>query len=336
MSRSESNPSFPQETFEEIIGFLFLEIAALAACSLVCRSWTIPSRRHMFNKVVLKNKKRTEEFLDLAKNPNATFLGAISSFSLHESAQPTVTLTFLQSRLVNGPRQILSLSLSGDSVLEDIASWKDIANITEGISCLTLAGFTTGSFEDFLQLISSFPSLQALDIRPGINFSFVPQRDSSQTYRCHISASLCRLSIRLGEEENRIFTDWIMASPKPLSLSHLDTEWGLISSLSALIHKYSPVLHLSNTQFWKSLLPSSVETLVNLDVKAVVFRIEQYNGSGDPGFIETVISRMPTLQSVSIHIWLHMHSPSEWATRSSGKNHQAMVYYKLSVVLVVW
>lgn len=46
--RTMHSPSLPPDIFEEVIRHLRFEHLSLSACSLVCRTWVYPARRHLF------------------------------------------------------------------------------------------------------------------------------------------------------------------------------------------------------------------------------------------------------------------------------------------------
>jgi hypothetical protein len=70
---SARTPTFPSETFDEIIDHLHPDKAALATCALVCRSWLPSSRYHLFAEVniVLENGDNVARFLQLLAFPKS-------------------------------------------------------------------------------------------------------------------------------------------------------------------------------------------------------------------------------------------------------------------------
>ncbi|KAJ7581640.1 hypothetical protein C8J56DRAFT_249227 [Mycena floridula] len=306
---------FPQEIIDEIIGFHFADPAALSACSLVRRNWMVPTRHHLFTKVVIKNDERGQKLLELARDRHATFLGAISLIEFGW-AHCFVILDALEGSLVRKPKQVWSLSLNGSILPKDIFAWRDMPIIL-GISRLDLHGNVPfASFPGMCLFISFFTSLEALEVS---NIRFSPHQPPLSMSADPISSSLTRLSIRiLGDPIlNQMFADWIMTSSTAPTLLHLSTEWQLIPFLTRLIRRHLPKLHLSNFQFTdtESLQAGAGELLTIPAIEAIQFHLEEEHGSAD--IIQSVISKMPKLKSVTIIARLDMCSADEWASRSA-------------------
>lgn len=166
--------AIPIEIMEFTLDFLHDDFKTLCSSSLVCRSWLLTTRYHLFNRLVLLryrtgiiHRGNIDSFILVAKSPRCTILPVIRTLVLrvdlvHKSDQiqdvlkiltPCPALTTLE--LVDGSRSYK---------VQPQISW--IANVLPGIRDLTFSS-RVNTPDDAYRLSASFPELRALsfDVR---------------------------------------------------------------------------------------------------------------------------------------------------------------------------
>ncbi|KAI3611480.1 hypothetical protein WG66_002212 [Moniliophthora roreri] len=199
------SPSIPPELIPLILAHISWDSKhkSLNRCALVCRDWTIISRRIAFNKLYitgqsLSRKQRTQKvsrFLQLCGSPYETF----SKSRVH-------TLEFLEwPRYHPDPESPEKHKLDVNKLLEWVSTdrKKNLSSLFPNLKRLEIIGtiywyslsnlaknalhdgFTTvtelkvaylrleDECDEFINLINSFPSLKSLDLCGIYNFSFL-------------------------------------------------------------------------------------------------------------------------------------------------------------------
>jgi hypothetical protein len=152
--------SLPQEMTDAIIDNLHDDSESLMACSTVCKVWTVPARRHLFESVSTCSK-------DIAR-----FLisgRAIIPFIRHFELEDFQTrglkkwndhLPLLAKEHFDCVQSLtLSIFLWNRTIPE---AKRTILTQFTGIVCLRLSEVDVGGFSDLTHLISAFPYLESL------------------------------------------------------------------------------------------------------------------------------------------------------------------------------
>lgn len=143
----------PPELIDRIIDFLHNEPKALAACSLVARSWTATSRYHRFSMVWLMNPKNWANFDHLTK---------ISPTAVHCIRGITMDVTDAGSaRWASACASFTSLeyiTMFGAIIPPWQSESAGISRVAHNVTSLTL-GVAFVSGRDFWPVIRIFPNL---------------------------------------------------------------------------------------------------------------------------------------------------------------------------------
>lgn len=81
-STLSNHRGWPPELVEQIIDDIGNDPATLYACGLTCRTWTIPSRRHLFRVVTLHSRARAKGLGELLAASNSGFVHMIHTVKL--------------------------------------------------------------------------------------------------------------------------------------------------------------------------------------------------------------------------------------------------------------
>ncbi|KAG7087671.1 hypothetical protein E1B28_013619 [Marasmius oreades] len=192
----------PIELIHLVIRFLDDSKSTLASCALVCRSWVPISRFIFFRHIDLSTT--VEPFLKLLESPYQTVSTArVESLTVtHSRYAPALFNRLLTWRSSDNHRTLstalpslkrLTLNkvgwwtLSGEAKDQLLNEFLTITHLK-----LTMTAFDT--YDDFLPLINSFPSLEQLDldtVRPALHWEPTVPLDSVELPR-----NLHRISLR--------------------------------------------------------------------------------------------------------------------------------------------
>ncbi|KAJ7143701.1 hypothetical protein C8R44DRAFT_724736 [Mycena epipterygia] len=149
---------FPAELEDTIIDLNHSDLATLASCGLVCRSWLPSSRYHLFSSISL-NENNAASFLAISKSSLTNIPAVVREVELHFSRESLPNLISILSLLTQTKRLRL-LPLRDEVAYADVVArvgsdWASRMNILHKFD----------SFAQVLDCICLCPQLQSLEIR---------------------------------------------------------------------------------------------------------------------------------------------------------------------------
>ena len=166
--------SFPRELIEEILSYLQIhgkqDQQSLRNCSLVAKSWVDPSRRRLFETVLIRARDR-QSWMDRISPSNIELLRHVRSFCFSGSGprewpDSLAKLTDIEDLYVYFPSfcRLHTIDLSETHISSDIPERIEMFSPCQQVlSSLTLA-IVSLSWRSFIALIDYFPNLQNLEL----------------------------------------------------------------------------------------------------------------------------------------------------------------------------
>ena len=218
----------PPELVDRIIDFLHDQPKALAACSLVARSWTVTSRYHRFGKVVLSSDDNWEEFDRLLKI-SPTIIHHIRGIIIDTGCERWISACASFTSLEH-------ITIFGAIIPPWQSEAAGISSVAHKITSLTL-NVAFVSRHDFWPIVRMFPNLVSFSSVATRGVTELPPLRSLPCYSPPIS------SVSLESAAQKHVLDHLCNPPYPLtSLSTLhicdvDRERG--PELRALAETYA-------------------------------------------------------------------------------------------------
>jgi hypothetical protein len=168
----------PQEIIDQVIDHLYNDRETLRTCALVCRSWVPSSRYHLFGVVVIcpmefKQPSRYSSLIGHLDHPLCTFAPSIRVLYIKASTDDgDAHLWFLSDDWLDPLIPYLSKLLSVKTLVGiSIGGWPSnhwhrllkSTTFVNQITHLSLRYSEFVSFEQCMETIHSFPSLETLD-----------------------------------------------------------------------------------------------------------------------------------------------------------------------------
>ena len=224
----------PPEVIDRIIDFLHDEPKALAACSLVARSWTATSRYHRFCMVLLLTSKNWAKFDRLIK---------ISPTMVHYIRGITMDISDASSaRWVSACTSFTSLehiTMFGAIIPPWQSKAAAISSVAHKVTSLTL-NVTFVSSADFWPIIRIFPSLVSFCCIGSRSVATLPPPQSLPCYSPPISSISIATTATTGQGlAMRHLCDppYPLTSLTALNISDVDRE--LTHGLQTLAETYA-------------------------------------------------------------------------------------------------
>ena len=200
--------NIPQELVDEILNYLPQDQLSLRNCSLVAKLWVNPSRRHIFESVIIENASR-RLWLDRISPSNIDLLWHVRSLSLMGSNSWEWGLSFKYTNLDDLYAYFPSLHRLHTIDLCDTRISSDIPKCIEMFSAcqqsLSSLIFTRVSlrWRSFIALIDYFPNLRNLGLLQYISFGGTNEGTPP------LSRPLRgKISIHLSEEDLAALSRW--------------------------------------------------------------------------------------------------------------------------------
>lgn len=193
-----SAPLLPIEITEEIIGYLRGDMAALAACSSVCRYWYPHSHVTLYNSIFISSLSASTTLASLAYR----------SSHVRDDLAHTRELVIIGDTACRPhfPDSILLLFVTVDDQLDTLVFQKclqpPIAPVLtaslrhfEAVTCLELSDFEVYNMHELIRVVSAPPSLVRLSLIRGR----MTHSDSPRTGNSWVHRTAVRVSQRLHE-----------------------------------------------------------------------------------------------------------------------------------------
>ena len=205
--------SLPRELVEEILSHLQVHgkrgQQSLRNCSLVAKSWINPSRRRLFETVVIRTRDR-QSWLDKISPSNTELLRHVRSFCFSGSApqegpDSLAQFTDIEDLYVYFPSfsRLHTIGLSETHVSSKVPEQIEMfSSCQQVLSSLTLATVSL-PWRSFIALIDYFPNLRNLELS---SLSFEDDNRNPAPLSRPLRGKLC---VYLSEEEHLIaLSDW--------------------------------------------------------------------------------------------------------------------------------
>jgi len=188
--RNRRKLELPQEMTDHIIKFLRYDTKSLKLCCLVCRSWSIAARPHLFRTLVVEDR-------------NSKAIIAIPALSSPYSS----VMPYLKGLELRNVQYILAVQ-SSRSIL---------ASLSSTLTCIHLFKCYFNNFAELVDIIQVFPCLQDLSL-DTVDWKL---SDEYASHRKNWSpSSLSRL--RLKNIQMSPFIHWILNFKEALVISDLE------------------------------------------------------------------------------------------------------------------
>ncbi|KAF9820235.1 hypothetical protein IEO21_01449 [Rhodonia placenta] len=169
----DSHPIFrlPQELWDEIIGYIGHDQAALSACSLTCRAWAAAFRPHLFHH--LRLTARSLAHIQQILHSNRHLAKCTTRVTIDYEGDPSVLLQLRQhtvlakvlSTLPNVTRlKLLSLAVTPSLIAA-------LSTLSPHIRELIVGCLVAPSLEAYAQFIRAFPHLHELSLQGVLSLS---------------------------------------------------------------------------------------------------------------------------------------------------------------------
>ncbi|KAJ7089243.1 hypothetical protein B0H15DRAFT_885339 [Mycena belliarum] len=200
----------PPELFDIIIAQVQDDIHALAACGLVCRSWLVSSRYHIFKTTPVSLRPgNAQQFIELVNHPSSTFCTHVRSLELLSSHVPGGSFDAQWLDPIIGT--LARLPCVTDMFIANI-QWGNMnprtkSALLDGFPALTHLELWSTHFDSvshLVQLICSKPLLHIL----GLD-DLAWEDPSFETSACRVPYGLH--SLRLSNCYKRDILDWLVS-----------------------------------------------------------------------------------------------------------------------------
>ena len=202
---STSGMNLPLELLDEILSYLPPSKESLRNCSLVARSWLHPSRKRLFEEVLIQDTDR-QSWLDNISPTNTELLQHVCSFRF---------VSFDSSEYFNigdlyvyfpSFRRLHTIELSDAHISSDIPEQIEIfSSCQRTLSSLTLS-IVSLPWRSFIALIDYFPNLRNLEL---LGLTFEDDNINPPPLSRPLRGKLCFYLVAATVA----FSDWLFAGP---------------------------------------------------------------------------------------------------------------------------
>ncbi|PBL01953.1 hypothetical protein ARMGADRAFT_233467 [Armillaria gallica] len=295
----------PPEIPCAIVDFVGPDYNALAALSLVCKTWLSPSRRVLFKSLVV-TPETAQGFLKLFQSP----LVSIPDFAqeLKICRYKTGDTRYIDSCILESLAPALEkLERLALLRLEHLlwetpeTSSGDLLRHFGGVTSLWLENNKFADMQHLGDFMSSFPHLQDLTLI----YTVLPPTDTDDLSGAGVPRGLRRLCI-IGPIPVNSIIAWIAASPAPISLQRLELggiEFRITSHVHNLLKGAGPhlrelILRPTSRPFFPGWSPD-VSRHLNLSDNTELRNL-RLSGAIQPPLCDTIIGVLSTVNSTSI------------------------------------
>ncbi|KAH9948634.1 hypothetical protein B0H21DRAFT_219875 [Amylocystis lapponica] len=256
-SMDVSSPTFPPEIIDRIIDCLRGHPSDLCNCALTCHAWLPRSRYNLFHTMSICTLEALESLASISCMPHILpHFHAVHQLSLEDARRPSAaqskkSATSKRKARVRPFMHLLPLllphALRSTRVLEITrADWRAFPphpstrlhrSTFESVTTLTLSGCWFGSCNEFVRLISSFPSLLHLSL---INSAWDNERSPGAAHPPPALKSLSFSSTR--DKETNVVMEWALLYHNSCSLRYLSFD--SYSPSAAIVRKVAPTIGL--------------------------------------------------------------------------------------------
>ncbi|KAK0231339.1 hypothetical protein IW262DRAFT_1478577 [Armillaria fumosa] len=298
----------PPEILCAIVDFVSPDFNALAALSLVCKTWLSPSRRVLFKSLVV-TPETVQGFLKLFQSPLVSIPDFASGLKICRFK--TGDIRYVDSCILES----LAPALEKLEKLERLTllrfehlSWETPETSLEGLlrhfGGVTSLWLENNKFADMQHLgdfISFFPHLQDLTLI----YTVLPPTDTDDLSGAGVPRGLRRLCV-IGPLPVNSIIAWIAASPAPIALQRLELGgigFRITSHVRTLLKGAGPhlrelILRPTSRPFFPGWSP---EVSRHLDLSdSTELRSLRLSGAIQPPLCDTIIGVLSTVNSPAI------------------------------------
>jgi len=152
--------TIPQELVDLIIDHVYSDKPTLAACSLVCRSWLVSTRHHLFSTVCLSQTQNALAFCELLESPLVTIQPFVRSLQI-SSIYGTRWIDEVIPRL-EGLSAVTSLRLSIGLQSFSAKTWASLRSTFRMLVKLDMDTVQFHTLAEVVNVIYLFPFLEIL------------------------------------------------------------------------------------------------------------------------------------------------------------------------------
>ncbi|KAK0490478.1 hypothetical protein IW261DRAFT_1432276 [Armillaria novae-zelandiae] len=292
----------PPEILCAIVDFVSPDFNALAALSLVCKTWLSPSRRVLFKSLVV-TPETVQGFLKLFQSP----LASIPDFAqeLKICRHKMGDIRYIDSSILESLAPALEKLERLTLLRFEHLSWETPETRLEGLlrhfGGVTSLWLENSRFADMQHLgdfMSSFPHLQDLTLI----YTVLPPTDTDDLNGVGVPRGLRQLSV-IGPLPVNSIIAWIAASPAPISLQRLELGgigFRITSHVHTLLKGAGPhlrelILRPTSRPFFPGWSPD-VSRHLNLS-DSTELRSLRLSGAIQPPLCDTIIGVLSTINS---------------------------------------
>lgn len=295
----------PPEILCAVVDFVSPDFNALAALSLVCKTWLSPSRRVLFKSLVI-TPETAQGFLKLSQSP----LVSIPDFAqeLKICRYKTGDIRYVDSCILESLAPALEKLERLTLLRFEHLLWETPETSLErllrhfgGITSLWLENNKFADMQHLGDFMSLLPHLQDLTLI----YTVLPPTDTNDLSGAGVPRGLRRLCV-IGPLPVNSIIAWIAASPTPLSLQRLELGgigFRITSHVHTLLKGAGPhlrelILRPTSRPFFPGWSPDVSRHLDLSD--STELRTLRLSGAIQPPLCDTIIGVLSTINSPAI------------------------------------
>ncbi|KAK0467785.1 uncharacterized protein EV420DRAFT_427795 [Desarmillaria tabescens] len=296
----------PPEILCAIADFITPDFKALAALSLVCKTWLPPSRRVLFKSLVV-TPETMQGFLELFQSPLVSIPNFTQELKIcrYKMGDTRYIDSCILESLVPALEKLERLTLLRfEHLLWETSRETGLGDLLKPFGGVTSLWLENNKFADMQHLadfMSCFPHLQ--DLTPV--YTVLPPNDTDDLNGTGVPRGLRRLCI-IGPKPVNSIIAWIAASPSPISLQRLELGgigFRITSHVHTLLKGAGPhlcelILRPTSRPFfpgWSPDVQQHLDLSNNRELRSL-----RLAGAIQPPLCDTIIGVLSTINSTSI------------------------------------
>lgn len=328
----------PQEIIDQFIDHLHDDEGALRTCGLVCRAWVPSSRYHLFDIVFfcaldIEMEGRFSGLIGYLEHPLCTFASSVRTLFIttltdHDQDPPLCPPPTWADPLIPCLSKLVSVkTLVANSIGGRRFGWDPLFKSTPfitRITCLYLESPDFTTFEDCMDTICSFPSLESLEYNPNfrndegcilnlpVSLGSPSPPPSLRILHMHSLSSSSQLIWQwLHQTQTRLSVIKLARSPS-LDIQAYEISTSKFSTFTQYLQFLGPSLEVLQAVFEDvlaiSLFLDNVDLTLNTGLRileleiGLAFYVEAQSFDGELSLLPSFLSRLPTLTCITFNV----------------------------------